>query len=432
VKAKITFVARTGGGGKPRKWVQVPFKNKKYQPVPGATAYYARGTFDGKQGRKPCGSDFETAVVFFLNLQRPYVLKAAGVEVPEALAKAAEPEPEKDEPAQNMVAQIDAWMMFIQKNRELATYNRHRNGMDDWKNFCANPPADCPAFTWPNLNKEVLLAYLRYLKTRKKKNDKKAVLAKSSVHTAFVSAATFWKHCNIRPLTFQPPFKKEDWPKLDEPNPEAYEPEEFLALCNASNPSDALMWDCFQANGMRKSEMAHAIYSDLDFKKGFWHVKRKPQFSWKPKRDKERVFPVPFWLLDKLKTRMVNAGRTGKNLIFPKRRGMAFTKAEEIDKSILHRLKTAAKKAGLDCHVDVHKFRATAITVWLEGNPLANPPEPGLDVYRVMEYVGHENPDTILHYRAKLDARSKTAHQAATRLVKDLRGQASKLAVAAD
>jgi len=55
-----------------------------------------------------------------------------------------------------------------------------------------------------------------------------------------------------------------------------------------------------------------------------------------------------------------------------------------------------AKKAKLTGRVDDHKFRSTAITLWLQA---------GHTVPDVMRWVGHVDPKTILRYAEKVNLR---------------------------
>ena len=406
MKAKFTLEARVK-----QKFVRVEFKKNQPQPVAGAGAYYVRGTWNGKSQRKPLGADFDQAVRKFKNYETVRELQSKDLPVPGYLAEAVKEE-EKEEPAKpkNVDQLIDEFLHHIDRDPEktYGTYLHYRHNMQFFSAFCAKPPVRCPAFQFPALNLDVMKAYKAFLQTKH--------FSPNTVHGIFQCTVIFLNWCKLNPNKWDEPLKTKHWPKLQLRRPEKYSEDELAALFAASGPNERLLWECFYATGMRKGEMAHAVYGDIDFQRGRWHVTRKPKWNWVPKKDKERDFPVPFWLLRKIKVRMDNAKRTKADLIFPGRDGKP-------SKGILSKLKVCSKRAKLDCgRIDVHKFRATAITRWLES---------GRDVFEVMHYVGHDKPDTILHYKVEADLNKPEVHAAATAAFPQLAAPAP-VAVAAD
>ena len=79
--------------------------------------------------------------------------------------------------------------------------------------------------------------------------------------------------------------------------------------------------------------------------------------------------------------------RKDSDLIFPAPRG-------GVDEHLIRIVKRVADRAKVEGRVDDHKFRSTAITIWLRD---------GRTVPEVMAYVGHLNPATILRYAAKVN-----------------------------
>jgi integrase len=79
--------------------------------------------------------------------------------------------------------------------------------------------------------------------------------------------------------------------------------------------------------------------------------------------------------------------RKDSDLVFPAPMG-------GVDEHLIRIIKRVAKRAKVGGRVDDHKFRSTAITLWLRD---------GRTVPEVMAYVGHVNPSTILRYAAKVN-----------------------------
>ena len=66
----------------------------------------------------------------------------------------------------------------------------------------------------------------------------------------------------------------------------AYSVEELRALNAASTGEELQVWQFFLSTGFREDEVAHACYTDIDFKAKTIDGRDKRQFDWEPLRIK--------------------------------------------------------------------------------------------------------------------------------------------------
>ena len=217
---------------------------------------------------------------------------------------------------------------------------------------------------------------------------------------------TFWKWAGVVTGV-----RDGDWPEKVERLPDAYEPNEINALLSAATTMNAkqktasrlpparieeerLILQCLLFSGLRDGELAHLTYDDIRLTKdsSVWNVQPKPNWNWKPKTvESIRSVPVIRRVTEKLLERKRAKGAAASDLIFPSEVGKP-------DGHLLRIVKRVAKRAGVVGRVDNHKFRATAITLWLRA---------GATVPDVMGWVGHKDAKTILRYAKRVTAESR-------------------------
>src|SRR5260221_95889 len=98
--------------------------------------------------------------------------------------------------------------------------------------------------------------------------------------------------------------------------------------------------------GMRKGEVQHVTWTDVNFDLGLIFIQAKPEWQWKPKTD-ERVIPLSPTLRELLVQH--HAERVNDGLVFPNKEG-------NLDTHILPKLKKVGRKAGLPA-ITVHALR---------------------------------------------------------------------------
>ena len=202
-------------------------------------------------------------------------------------------------------------------------------------------------------------------------------LSDRSVHNGLERILTFLRWCGITGL-----LTRNDKPKYTAKKVDAYDDKELADLYSASSQEEKLLWQFFVHTGMREGEVAHVYYSDVNFnsKVKTVSVREKPEWGWKPKDKEERETPIPDWLAERIALR--RQSHPNEKLIFPNAYGRP-------GGHLLKRLKKAAKKAGLECTVELHKFRKTAATTWMRN---------GVDVRTIQRWLGHGDLETTEAY----------------------------------
>lgn len=118
---------------------------------------------------------------------------------------------------------------------------------------------------------------------------------------------------------------------------------QLFAVCNER---ERRLFMTILLTGMRKGEVEHLTWTDVNFDLGIIFIQAKPQWQWKPKSD-ERVIPLSPTLRDLLAQH--HAERANDGLVFPNKEG-------NLDTHILPKFKKVGRKAGLPS-ITVHALR---------------------------------------------------------------------------
>ncbi len=97
--------------------------------------------------------------------------------------------------------------------------------------------------------------------------------------------------------------KKGDWPKTTDKPIEVYTEEEMKKFLSACTDNERLLFEVFSCTGFRDEEVAHLMWTDVDYRLSKISVTAKPQYKFNPKSYEIRSVNVPRSLLDKLKKR---------------------------------------------------------------------------------------------------------------------------------
>lgn len=173
--------------------------------------------------------------------------------------------------------------------------------------------------------------------------------------------------------------------------PQTYTQDEINRLLAACNPASHAMYATLLLTGLRKEELAHLSWDDVDFHLGLIRVRAKADFV--PKDYEERDIPMPPDLIPLLK----NLPRSAE-WVFPVLNGNRFGRNE-----MLRRLKRIATHAKVN-NATLHKFRHTYATRLLEQ---------GADIVTVQHLLGHSDIDTTRRY---LSPGNDLQRQAASRI----------------
>lgn len=204
--------------------------------------------------------------------------------------------------------------------------------------------------------------------------------------------------------------KKGDWPKITEPIVQIYEPKELTAFFSACTSAERLLFETFLCTGFRKQEIATLTWNDVDFRQRTLHVRRKPEYRFKPKNHEERSVPVPSKLIRSL-ARWREKHKDG-TLIFPTPPHPTRPDygGEKPDAHHLELCKQIAWRAKLNCghcatrngkcgkgpsceRWTLHKWRHTFATSALRS---------GVDVKSLQVLLGHKNLATTEKYLRSL------------------------------
>jgi integrase/recombinase XerD len=257
----------------------------------------------------------------------------------------------------------------------------------DYKTFQAYSTAityfqeSCSKTLLSEITRDDLIRFADFLRDVKEQEPR-------SVHNKFSTVMGFLKNVGIKDLGV----RASDRPKFVQPEVTVFEPEELEAIFAASTPEERLFFRFLLMTGFREGEAMHATWRDLSVATSTITVRAKPEYSWKPKANKERTVPIPAVLLEELLAVKPNEG----GLIFPTTKGKP-------NNHMLRIIKAAADRAGV-ADAYLHKFRATYATTCLRN---------GVDVKTLQSWMGHSDLASTMRYlraasgpsvRAKVDS----------------------------
>lgn len=198
-------------------------------------------------------------------------------------------------------------------------------------------------------------------------------------------------------------------PEVEEEPATPYTPKELEKLFAAMDEEQRIRYKFFLGTGCRDREVSFAAWDDLDLERGVYHVRRKEDVGFTPKKHESRKISVPTSLVAALKKR--HEKHAGERWVFLSARGNP-------DNHFLRKLKGIALDAGLNCghcktaitvgegkarreeHVTckthpvcakffLHRFRKTCATNWQDA---------GIPVRTIQEYLGHKSLEVTQKY----------------------------------
>ena len=225
--------------------------------------------------------------------------------------------------------------------------------------------------------------------------------------------------------------QKEDIPPYDEPEVEAYDPDQLDALFAAANAEERLLFQFFLVTGFRDQEVMFCTWKNVDFKGKVIMVRSKPELGFRPKDKEERSVPVPDSLITLLAARKK---QSVSPFVFPGPNGKP-------NGHFLRILQQLAFRAELNCgecnskprktkdgkpkpvkscktHAmcgdwGLHKFRKTFATMHNEAL---------VPVTTIQRWLGHSDLATTLRYLAIADLRSERTRNQVNATFAGLRG----------
>jgi integrase len=213
--------------------------------------------------------------------------------------------------------------------------------------------------------------------------------------TNLTTVVTFLKHNPVKSVVGL--LKPEDWPVMEDTEPEPYTVAEVLALQSVATEFERLLIRFFIGTGCRDMEIATLEWDDIDFVRKTVRIHKKvlTDFGlWKPKtRAGTRTIPISDALCRDLKAAKAKSTNT---LVFPAPLG-------GVDRHFLRIVQYLAKKAGVR-NAKLHRFRDTFIT---------DKVQEGVDLLTLRVWVGHENLETLKLYAQALRNKDERARAAA-------------------
>jgi integrase len=287
----------------------------------------------------------------------------------------------------SLAISIDKFLDEVQANKQPKTYASYQNSLAMFRESCRKQDL-------AHVDRSDIIAFKSWLKN--KTYDDGSKMSPRTWYNNFLNVSVFFKWAGRSFVSMG--IKNGDWFEKPERDPEAYTPEELTALFQAAKEDERLVLKSLLNTGFRSGELAHLTYGDIDAKFSIWKVRAKTlalangngKKEWKPKtQESEREVAVHSDLTTKILARKRAKRALDNDLVFPNTEGNP-------DNHLLRVVQRVAKRANVTGRVDDHKFRSTAITLWLRG---------GHTVYDVMSWVGHKDTKTILRYAEMLKLR---------------------------
>lgn len=122
--------------------------------------------------------------------------------------------------------------------------------------------------------------------------------------------------------------------------------EQLRRLFMVCNDAERHLFMTVLLTGMRKGEVEHLTWPDINFDVGVIFIQAKLQWHWQPKTD-ERLIPISPTLHELLVR--LHAERRDDGLVFPNKSGA-------VDTHMLSKLKKLGRRAGIP-HITVHMLR---------------------------------------------------------------------------
>jgi integrase len=98
-----------------------------------------------------------------------------------------------------------------------------------------------------------------------------------------------------------------DLPEFEEEPAIPYEPSELKKLFAAMTPEEVIRYKFFLGTACREKEVTYAAWQDIDFARGIYHIRRKPDDGFTPKKHESRDVKMPTDMVEMLRERKKHA-----------------------------------------------------------------------------------------------------------------------------
>jgi len=201
---------------------------------------------------------------------------------------------------------------------------------------------------------------------------------------------------------------RDEMPAIEKEDAVPYSEDELTKLFASMDAEQKIRYNFFLGSGCRDQEVTFAAWSDIDFAKSTYTVRRKEDAGFSPKTHESRTIPLPASLVASLKARRKS---------HPDDRWLFLSLHGRPDNHFLRKLKKIALRAGLNCgqcvgiiagkevsckthpvceHMYLHRFRKTCATRWQEA---------GIPVRTIQSWLGHKSLVTTETYLGVTDSK---------------------------
>jgi integrase len=280
------------------------------------------------------------------------------------------------------------------KQRKVRTVESYMNSLGQFHTFCASAGVK----TVEQVDKNAMLRFVGWLE--KNLETRSGGHPNNTYRNKLKDVRVFLNDVGVGM-----PLKEKDWPKEVKARKEKYSVEAIKNMLNAADDierHDNNLWSAdddkdlihfLLKTGFRDDEIAHAQYSDINFRNGTVNVTAKPrgsfpghpELTWTPKNNsaREKDIVIDEALLKRLEKRKARYEAKSSSLIFPNKVGKP-------NNHLIRVIQRLAKEAGVEGRIGMHKFRKTFATLIAK--------EEGIEAARVL--LGHEDIATTQRYLA--------------------------------
>ncbi len=157
-----------------------------------------------------------------------------------------------------------------------------------------------------------------------------------------------------------------DLPEYEEEAAVPYEPEELQKLLVTMDDEERVRYKFFLGTACREQEVMYASWQDVDFTRGVYHVRSKPDVGFTPKKHESRYVKMPTDLVEMLRERRKHA---------PSPRWIFINGGGKPEGHFLEKFKRIALKAGVNCGYctspwTVGRYPTRKITVTCKTHPV--------------------------------------------------------------
>jgi integrase/recombinase XerD len=210
-----------------------------------------------------------------------------------------------------------------------------------------------------------------------------------------------------------------DLPEFEEEPAVPYEPSDLKKLFAAMTDEEKIRYKFFLGTACREKEVTYAGWQDIDFARGIYHIRRKPDVGFTPKKHESRDVKMPTDLVEMLRERkkkaqhsrwiFVNNDGRPDNHFLRKFKRIALRAKANCGNCVapwtsgryhtLRKIETTCKMHPVCEHHYLHRLRKTCASSWEAKQ---------VPVRTIQFMLGHKSLETTMRYLGITDLDSLT------------------------